>query len=145
MTIDCIRAIYGPLNNSICLFNVFIKNVGPINACMITLTMTLTKFVFVFIYKSIPVMEDDFLSTFIYMNINMISILATLSRMYLPGRPIFNQVNTQHLKNCVLNVLLNRKFLEAGDLNYQVLINSLFSRLSVQGIITKDGLKKKNQ
>ena len=93
MTIDCIRALYGPLNKFICLFNVFIKNVGPINACMITLTMTLTKFVFVFIYKSIPVMEDDFLSTFIY--INMISILASLSRMYLPGRPIFNEVNTQ--------------------------------------------------
>ena len=92
MTIDTMRVFFGPLNFYVCTFGVFIKNVQAINICFITLTITITKFVFVFIYKSIPVMEDNFLSTFIYLTSNMVSILATLSRMYLPGRPIFNQV-----------------------------------------------------
>ena len=92
LAIDVVRAIFGPLNDFVCTFGVFIKNVVPINASLITLSMTITKFVFVFIYKSIPCMEDNFLSFFIYLTINMISILSTFSRLYLPGRPIFNKV-----------------------------------------------------
>ena len=52
------------------------------------------KLIFVFYYKCIPFMDDNFWSIFIYMICSLISILATISRFYLPGRPILNEVST---------------------------------------------------
>ena len=59
-----------------------------------TLAITATKFSFVCIYKSIPLMEDNFLSRVIYATSNTISILGAAAKLYLPGRPILNVVNT---------------------------------------------------
>ena len=93
LTIDFIRAIYGPLNDYVCYVGVFFKTVISINCCLTALVMTITKSVFVFIYKSIPIMDDNCLSMIIYVTINMISIMATLIRFYLPGRPVVTYVS----------------------------------------------------
>ena len=92
LTIDFFRAFYGPLNGLICYIGVYFKNVLPLNAALITVTMTITKFVLVCIYKSFPIMVDNFLSIFIYILINMISNFSTLARFYLPGRPVVTMV-----------------------------------------------------
>ena len=92
LTIDFIRAIYGPLNEYVCYIGVLFKTVISINCCLTALVMTITKYVFVLIYKSIPIMDDNCLSRIIYMTINMISIMATLIRLYLPGRPVITYV-----------------------------------------------------
>ena len=43
-------------------------------------------------------MDDKFLYTFLYMAINLISFLACASRLFLPGRPLLNQVSSkQHV------------------------------------------------
>ena len=39
-------------------------------------------------------MEDNFLSRVIYATSNTISILGAAAKLYLPGRPILNMVNT---------------------------------------------------
>ena len=91
-TMDLFRSIYGPLPDSLCVFIVFMKNIIQLNVSQLSMMLTVTKFAFVCIYKSIPSMNDNFLSIYIYMSINMVSFLTTLSRKYLPGRPILLEV-----------------------------------------------------
>ena len=92
-TIDTLRSVVGPLPYAICTVNVYIKNLAHINISLFSLAMTATKFSFVCVYKSIPIMEDNFLSTVIFATSNIISILAAAAKLYLPGRPIMNVVN----------------------------------------------------
>ena len=91
----------GPLPYVVCTVNVCIKNIAHINVSLFTLAITATKFAFVCIYKSIPIMEDNFLSTVIYATSNTISILGAAAKLYLPGRPILNVVNT-YIKYIIL-------------------------------------------
>ena len=93
-TIDTLRSVVGPLPYVVCSVNVYMKNLAHINVSLFTLSITATKFSFVCIYKSIPLMEDNFLSTVIYATSNTISILGAAAKLYLPGRPILNVVNT---------------------------------------------------
>ena len=93
-TIDALRSVVGPLPYVVCSVNVYMKNLAHINVSLFTLAITAAKFSFVCIYKSIPLMEDNFLSTVIYATSNTISILGAAAKFYLPGRPILNVVNT---------------------------------------------------
>ena len=91
--IDALRVFVGPLPQELCSLGVFFKNFILTNISLITLIMTCTKFAFVYIYKSIPVMEDTFLSIFCYIGCSIISAFAAFSRMFLNGpRPIRNEV-----------------------------------------------------
>ena len=97
-TIDTLRSVVGPLPYAVCTVNVYVKNLAHINISLFSLAMTATKFAYVCIYKSIPIMEDNFLSTVIFTTSNTISILAAAAKLYLPGRPILNVVNIIQFK-----------------------------------------------
>lgn len=92
VTIDTLRALIGPMPVILCKASLVVKNIVTYNVSQISLAITVTKFAFLCIYKSIPVMEDNFLSTVAIVVINTISILATAGRFYLPGRPVLNEV-----------------------------------------------------
>ena len=62
------------------------------NFSMLIVAITGTKFIFVCVYKSIPVMDDKFLTRFVSISTWMISILATLIRVVVPGKPVLNEV-----------------------------------------------------
>ena len=97
LNFDLLRVFYGPLPESVCFFVVFMKNVLHLNICFIALLITLTKFLIICVYKSIPIMNDNFLTVFLYTSVYLISILTTCARKYLPGRPILNEVNKTYL------------------------------------------------
>lgn len=95
ISIDMIRMLWGPLPAAICDIGVLAKNMFLASVSQTVLYMTLTKFLFVFVYKSIPSIDDDFLSVFIFVLVYIISLLASASRLSLPGRPILNKVNSE--------------------------------------------------
>ena len=92
LILDTTRALFGPLNNYVCVVNSFLKGFLTMNVSMLSLTTTITKFVYIFIFKAIPIVDDDFLATYIYMMINSVTFLVQFCRMSLPGRPILNTV-----------------------------------------------------
>ena len=79
-TIDALRSVVGPLPYAVCIVNIYVKNLAHINISLFSLAMTATKFAFVCIYKSIPIMEDNFLTTVIFATSNVISILAVAAK-----------------------------------------------------------------
>ena len=96
MLFDTLRSLIGPFPRLICKISVFVKNVSSINVALMSVALSFTKVLFVFYYKTIPVMEDNFWARFIYMTCSMVSMLASFSRLYLPGRPILNEVRKHH-------------------------------------------------
>lgn len=90
--VDTLRVIFGPMPRTICTLTIFIKNFVYINMAQFSLAQTVIKFLCVCIYKSIPTMEDDFLFVFLCTLFNIISFLAVGIRMYLPGKPILQEV-----------------------------------------------------
>lgn len=92
ISLDTLRVFVGPLPRLLCKTSVLVKNIVTLNVSQISLLMTVSKFFFLCYYKSIPLMDDNFLSTFCYMIINLISILATTARFYLPGKPTLNEL-----------------------------------------------------
>ena len=92
--IDVARAIYGPMPSPICTFEIFVINFLHINVSLIIVAVTGTKFTYVCIYRSIPTMEDGFISTYVYLTSTMISILGAIAKLIVPGRPLMNHVST---------------------------------------------------
>lgn len=90
---DVMRAYLGPLSSPFCKVLAFAKSVIPLNLGLLTFVNTLTKFYFVCVSKSIPVMEDNFLSVVIYLTINILSMLATAAKMFLAEKPLLLEVN----------------------------------------------------
>ena len=84
--VDNLRAMIGPLPQSICFLNVFVKNVIHCNMILFVLAITSTKFMFVCIYKSIPTLNDNFIAILSYITINMISFLIVIVMVQLPGK-----------------------------------------------------------
>ena len=99
MFLDLVRALMWPFPWAFCIISVFIKNVTSINISLITLTLATTRFVFIFGFKRIPVMEDRFWATLLYMVTTMISFFASAIRFYLPGRQTLNEVTLFLLQN----------------------------------------------
>ena len=88
LTLETLRVLVGPLPRILCQLIVFVKNLVCYNVCQSCIMMTLTKLAFLCHFKSIPIMEDNFLSTFLYLIFNLLSILTVLARFYLPGTPL---------------------------------------------------------
>lgn len=92
VTVDTFRAILGPMPSFICELSVFYKNFFLVSIVQNIFCMTLYKFMCICIYRSLPVLEDNFLALFLLLNTSLVSFLAAGSRMSLPGRPILNKV-----------------------------------------------------
>ena len=94
MTVDTIRGVFGPLPLPICTFAHTLKQILVLIAIQITLIMTFFKFSFIFVFKTIPIMEDKFLSLFIFISVNLSSCFIMISRLYIIQRPLLPQVST---------------------------------------------------
>ena len=98
-TIEFSRILFGPLPNSLCLISYFFKTLISSIFAMLILSKALVKFAIICIFKSMPQMNDNLLSFYIYSIIIMISFMSTLVRFYLPGRPFLYQVSINLHKN----------------------------------------------
>ena len=85
-TLDTIRAVYGPLPQKLCWVGVLSKNWSHYAVLLFTLAIILTKFMFICIFKSMPVMDDDFLLLFISTTINAIVVVIMYLWIVLPGK-----------------------------------------------------------
>ena len=63
------------------------------NVAMSTLVSTMVKFTYICILKSIPNVDDSFLTTFALISINMISLISVSSILNLPGKQLPYNVN----------------------------------------------------
>ena len=124
MSIDTLRFLIGPLPYFLCSLHVFAKNVIFINFFLILLAMSFTKFAFVCIFKSIPIMDDNFLSVYIFVLIHIISILGSIARFRLPGKPVLDEVRPS------LNILKGNKY-KKDNLDFAALFSNMFSNKDV--------------
>ena len=91
--IDAIRAMFGPLPVPVCKIGAFLKVATVVKFCLLSFAMTLTKFVFIFIFKSIPVMDDSFLSFVINSNVTLWTFLTSSAKFYFePKENIFLRI-----------------------------------------------------
>ena len=90
--IDTIRAAFGPLPTLLCQFNSFTKNFCHLNFSIFFVIKGATEFAIICIYKSIPCIEDNFIATFFSMIITLLAFLITCVQLYLPGKPVMNQL-----------------------------------------------------
>ena len=91
-TMDTIRVVFGPLPLWLCTIGATTKHFVVLNVAQITLILTCFKFSFIFFFKTIPIMEDNFLSLFIYISVNITSGVMLLIRYHLLQRPFIAQV-----------------------------------------------------
>lgn len=70
----------------------YVLKVGLSNAVMfIYLFTSIAKFMFICIWENIPVLDDSFIAVFLTLLAWMHGMLSALVKLYLPGRPVFNQ------------------------------------------------------
>ena len=91
--IDAVRATFGPLPVPVCKIGAFLKVATVVKFCLLSFAMTLTKFIFIFIFKSIPVMDDSFLSFVINSNVTLWTFLTSSAKFYFePKENIFLRI-----------------------------------------------------
>ena len=90
--IDSTRALFGPLPRFVCLFDLFVKNVTLMSIGLHGTFITIMKYLCFCVYKSMPMMDDNFLSFFFFLISHMISMTTALIRICLPGRPVLNEL-----------------------------------------------------
>ena len=97
MLFDQVRALFGPLPLVLCRTGTFIRVFCGSNILVLSLIITGTKFLLVCVFRSIPLMDDNFLSFTINIIVNVIMFLATMSKFYIEDRP-----NVAEVKNVLL-------------------------------------------
>ena len=106
MFFDHVRALFGPLPSILCRTGTFIRVFCGSNILVLTLIITGTKFLLVCIFRSIPLMDDNFLSFTINIIVNIVIFLATMSKFYIEDRPNVAEVIDNFLFSCRLFVCL---------------------------------------
>ena len=99
MLFDHARALFGPLPLVFCRAGTFIRVFCGSNILILSLTITGTKFLFVCIFQSIPLMDDNFLSFAINITVNVVMLLATMSKFYVEDRPNVAEVMKENMLN----------------------------------------------
>ena len=92
--LDSVRAIFGPMPESICSVAVFFKNVIQCNVAQFSILVTITRFTFVCVYKSIPVLNDQLFAHFLFASVNMTSFMIVTIVSVLPGKMPLNYVSS---------------------------------------------------
>lgn len=80
-TVDTYRAVFGAVPTIVCQASLFTNLTLLQIGSICSMTITIVKFIIVCVYKSIPVMDDNFLAKFLRSSFNIISILSTLGYM----------------------------------------------------------------
>ena len=107
MFLDHVRALFGPLQSILCRTGTFIRVFCGCNILVLSLIITGTKFLLVFIFRSIPLMDDNFLSFTINIIVNIVIFLATMSKFYIEDRPNVAEVIDHFLFSCRLFVCID--------------------------------------
>ena len=106
MFFDHVRALFGPLPSILCKTGTFIRVFCGCNMLVLSLIITGTKFFFVCIFQSIPLMDDNFLSFVINTIVNVVMLLATMSKFYLEDIPNVAEVIKQNISNPTILYIL---------------------------------------
>ena len=80
-------ALFGPLPTILCRTGSFIRVFCGSNILVLSLIITGTKFLLVCVFRSIPLMDDNFLSFTINIIVNVVIFLATMSKFYIEEIP----------------------------------------------------------
>ena len=97
MLFDHARALFGPLPSVLCRAVTLIRVFCRSNIFILSLTITGTKFFFVCIFQSIPLMDDNFLSFSINLTVNVVMLLAKMSKFYIEDRPSVAGVRKENI------------------------------------------------
>lgn len=79
---DQIRQLYGPLPPFVCKMNLFLDMYVSYNLVSIIFSITLLRVILVCFFKAMPTMDDNFISRFIFMSINLVTNLHILGKLY---------------------------------------------------------------
>ena len=86
------RIIFGPLPRPVCMVGIFLKNFYMHALAMNQFFKVCFKFSVAFYFKSMPIMDDNFLNLFLNLVYTVISSVIIFAKFYSPGRPVFNEV-----------------------------------------------------
>ena len=90
---DLIRAWHGPMSASFCNFLQVVRHTIQITAFFLWLIVALLKYWFVCIRKSMPTIDDNFVTTFTTRAAFMLSFLYSLVGIILPQKPTLAHVS----------------------------------------------------
>ena len=106
--IEHMRIVFGPLSTTLCRLGTFIRVFGSSNILVLSLIIMGTRFMFVCVFRSIPVIDEFFLSRTINIIVNVLTFLGTLAKFYIEDRP-----NVAEVRNCKFCIDLNTIKLQA--------------------------------
>ncbi len=95
---DLLRILIGPWPKWLCVFVTFVKNFVNFNVIFICLVLSATNYTFIGIYKSMPCIDDNFISAYLHISLNMLSFIYAAIIIYMPGKPRLNQVTLKRNK-----------------------------------------------
>ncbi len=93
-----IRPFTGPLHEKLCLGGDFLNVYTSINVILIALSSNLVRFTFICVHKSMPPINDDFISFNIYVTILVLSLLLTSTKFYIG-----------HVRNHISTICIGQK------------------------------------
>ena len=102
MLADLIRVWYGPLSEPICNGLQLARHTIQVMGFLLWMVVAILKFWIVCIRKSLPTMDDDFVTTFVTIASFMLSLLYSLIAIILPQKPTLAHVCLTHCSN-ILN------------------------------------------
>ena len=82
----------GPLPRPVCMVGIFVKNFYIHSLMMNNLIRNCCRLSIVFYFKSMPVMNDNFLSLFFNLAFTQASVIIIFAKFYSPGKPVLNEL-----------------------------------------------------
>ena len=103
--VEHMRIVFGPLSTTLCRLGVFIRVFSGSNILVLSLIIMGTRFMFVCVFRSIPTINEVFLSRSINIIVNVLTFLGTLGKFYIEDRP--NVAEVRNHKFCIdLNTVM---------------------------------------
>ena len=100
--IEHMRIVFGPLSTTLCRLCSFIRVFSGSNILVLSLIIMGTRFMFVCVFRSIPMIDEVFLSRAINIIVNILTFLGTLAKFYIEDTP-----NVAEVRNHTFCIDLN--------------------------------------
>ena len=110
--LDLIRAWYGPMPDNFCEVLQVVRHSIHLMVFLLWLVVALLKFWIVCIRKTVPNMDDNFVTTFITMASFMLAFLFSLAGVMLPQKPALAHVS--HFQKFSLRIQIIFELLCSG-------------------------------
>lgn len=92
-TFHTFRGVMGPQNEVVCHIETMVAVYGCISISLHAVAITATKFIIAYVFKSIPVIDDNFMTIWISGSIVIFSLLATMGKFYTEEKTMINEVS----------------------------------------------------